>query len=85
VPGFIGAVLKALANAEITPAEGDSLASIIGKLQSAVTLVELEERLQQIEASTAPAPKSRSNAARPTRMILSTRFCGRSVNLPVQL
>jgi hypothetical protein len=57
VPGFIGAVLKAVANAEITPAEGDSLASIIGKLQSAATLVELEERLEHIETGTAPPPR----------------------------
>jgi hypothetical protein len=57
VPAFIGAVLKAVADAEITPAEGDSFASIIGKLQSAVTLTELEERIRLIEASTAPTPR----------------------------
>jgi hypothetical protein len=57
VPAFIAALLKAVADAEITPAEGDSLASIIGKLQSAVTLTELEERIRLIEASTAPAPR----------------------------
>jgi hypothetical protein len=57
VPAFIGAVLKAVADAEITPAEGDSIASIIGKLQSAVTLVELEERIRQIEAGGTAAPR----------------------------
>jgi hypothetical protein len=56
-PALIGAVLKAVVDAEITPAEGDSLASIIGKLQSAVTLTELEKRIRLIEASTAPAPR----------------------------
>ena len=55
VPAFIGALLRAVADAEITPAEGDSLASIIAKLQSAVTLADLEQRIRQIETGTAPA------------------------------
>ena len=53
VPALIDAVLKAVASAEITPTEGGSLASIIGKLQSAVTLTELEGIQQQIETGTA--------------------------------
>lgn len=57
VPAFIGAVLKAVADAEITPAEGDSIAAIVAKLQSAVTLVELDQRIRQIETSTPPPPR----------------------------
>ena len=57
VPAFIGAVLRAVADAKITPAEGDSLAAIIARLQSAVTLVELEQRIWQIETGTALPPR----------------------------
>jgi hypothetical protein len=35
VPVFIGAALKAVADAEITPAEGDNIAYIIARLQPA--------------------------------------------------
>jgi hypothetical protein len=57
VPAFIGAVLKAVADAEITPAEGDSIAAIVAKLQSAVTLAELDQRIRQIETGTPPLPR----------------------------
>jgi hypothetical protein len=57
VPSFLGAVIKAVTDAKITPAEGESLASIIDKLQSAVALIQLEQRVEQIEASTSSQPR----------------------------
>lgn len=56
VPPFIAGVVQAVANAEITPAEGASLGALIDRFQSALALVDLEQRIQQLETG-APSPR----------------------------
>src|SRR5262245_46914346 len=49
VPTVIDAILQACANGKLTTAEASDLANVITRLQSAATLVDLEQRIRQIE------------------------------------
>jgi hypothetical protein len=51
----IDAILQACAHGQLTTTEASDLANVISRLQSAVTLIDLEERMRQIELSTTSA------------------------------
>jgi hypothetical protein len=57
VPIVIDALLQACAGGNLTTTEAGDLANVIARLQSAVTLVELDQRIRQIETGTAPPPR----------------------------
>jgi len=55
LPRVIDAILQACAHGQLTTTEASDLANVIRRLQSAVTLIDLEERMRQIELSTTSA------------------------------
>ena len=57
VPPGINAILQACADGKLTTTEASDLTSVIARLQSAVTLVDLEQRIRQIETGMAPPPR----------------------------
>lgn len=54
LPVVIDAILQACAGGKLTTAEASDLANVIARLQSAATLVDLEQRIRQIETGIAP-------------------------------
>jgi len=54
VPNVIDAILQACACGKLTTTEASDLANVITRLQGAMTLVELEQRVRQIETCKAP-------------------------------
>ncbi|MET0168076.1 MAG: hypothetical protein ABW318_24185, partial [Vicinamibacterales bacterium] len=57
LPNVIDAILQACAGGKLTTTEASDLVNVIARLQSALTLVELEQRIRQIETGTAPSPR----------------------------
>ena len=57
LPPVIDAILQACADGKLTTTEASDLTSVIARLQSAVTLVDLEQRIRQIETGMAPPPR----------------------------
>lgn len=53
VPNVIDAILQACAGGKLTTTEASDLVNVISRLQSAVTFVELEQRIRQIETGMA--------------------------------
>ena len=49
VPPALAKLLEAVAGGELTPAEGQSIAAIVDRLQSALALTDIEQRLQRLE------------------------------------
>lgn len=50
VPPALAKLLEAVAGGQLTPAEGQSVAAIVDRLQSALALTDIEQRLQRLEA-----------------------------------
>lgn len=51
VPRVLSQLLEAVAGGEITPAEGQSVASIIDRLKDALALTDIDQRIQRLEAA----------------------------------
>lgn len=57
LPNVIDAILQACAGGKLTTTEAGELVNVIARLQSALTLVELEQRIRLIETGTASSPR----------------------------
>ena len=53
VPNVIDAILQACACGKLTTTEASDLANVVNRLQAALTLVELDKRLRDVEAGAA--------------------------------